>query len=90
MLWPVPRQVPSVRRRKPPTPAQAARIRRRQLERSVCRTVGERLRWAWHALRMTLREIDYASYCLLDCRVPLPPDYFEHTVRGRTRGRSEK
>ena len=89
MFLPVPRQVPSARRRrKPGTAPQAARIQRRQLERSVSWTVRERLRWAWCQFRLILREIDYANYCLLDCRVPLPRADSAGLRRGRTTRRS--
>lgn len=58
-------------------------IDRRQLERLVSLTVGERLRWSWYQFRLTVREINVVSYLMLDPRIAVP----RTDVTGRDGGR---
>lgn len=53
---------------------QRDRIEKRQLERLVSWTLGERLRYSWYRLRMTLGEMNYASWSLLGPMAPLPAE----------------
>jgi len=49
-----------------------SRIPERQLAELVSWTLSERLRCWWYELRMTIREMNYASWCLIDPAVPMP------------------
>jgi len=51
---------------------QGDRIQKRQLEGLVSWTLGERLRCSWYRLRMTIGEMNYASWSLLGPMVPMP------------------
>ena len=57
-----------------PAPAQADRIPRRQLEKLISWTARERLRCLWYRLLMIFMDMNYATYLLVDCRVPGPAD----------------
>jgi hypothetical protein len=58
-----------------PLPRRAAdRIPKRELEKLVAWTLGERLRSWWYRLRMTVGEMNYASWCLLGPMVPVPAE----------------
>jgi hypothetical protein len=49
--------------------APAGPVDRRQLEKSVSWTRGERYRFVWYRLRLTVTEIDYASSRMIDPRI---------------------
>ena len=57
---------------KPLTPAQADRIQRIQLNELISWTVRERLRCLWYELRLAVREMNYATCRMIDCRVAAP------------------
>ena len=52
--------------------APADRIERRQLEKLVSWTFGERLWYWWYLFRLTVREVNFASYLMLDPRIAVP------------------
>jgi hypothetical protein len=53
-------------------PAPTEHVRRRQLERSVSLTGGERLRCLWYRLRLTIAEMNYATRRLAELQRRLP------------------
>jgi hypothetical protein len=55
-----------------PTPRPAEGVPRRQLERSVSLTRGERFRSLWYRLRLTIAEMNYASRRLTELQYRLP------------------
>lgn len=46
----------------------------RQLEKSVSWSRGERFRWLWYRLRLTVAEMNYASRRVAELQAHLPPD----------------
>jgi hypothetical protein len=52
-----------------PSPAQADRIQRRQVEKLVSWTLSERLRCMWYRLCLTIQEMNYANAWTVDCRI---------------------
>ena len=54
-------------------PAQTERVQRRELERAVSLTCGERLRSLWYRLRLTIAEMNYATRRLAELQQRLPP-----------------
>jgi hypothetical protein len=48
------------------------RVQKRQLEQSVSWTGGERLRWLWYRLRLTVHEMNYATRRLVELQTRLP------------------
>jgi hypothetical protein len=53
-----------------PAPSQADLIPRRQLEKSVCWSGGERLRLFWYRLRLTVAEMNYATRRMAELQAP--------------------
>ena len=51
-----------------PSPEEAA-MHRNQLEKSVSWSGGERLRFLWYRLRLTVAEMNYASQRIADPRI---------------------
>jgi hypothetical protein len=51
--------------------ALAGPVNRRQLEKSVSWTRGERFRFIWYRLRLIVAEINYASSRMIDPRIRL-------------------
>ena len=76
------REVPGTRRQPWPrrddkaaliaTTALAERVQRRQLEKSVSWTGGERLRCLWYRLRLTVQEMNYAACRTVELQMRLP------------------
>lgn len=52
--------------------APADRTGRRQLEKLVSWTFGERLRCWWYLFHLVVREMNFASYLMLDPRIAVP------------------
>jgi len=52
-----------------PAPGSAHLVRRRQLEKSVSWSGRERLRFLWYRLRLTVAEMNYASWRIADPRI---------------------
>jgi hypothetical protein len=52
------------------TRAQAERIQRRQLEKSISWSGRERVRCLWCLFRLTVAEMNYASRRLVELQVP--------------------
>jgi hypothetical protein len=57
-----------------PAPASAGPVRRRQLEKSVSWSGGERLRLWWYRLRLSHAEINYANRRLFEIQAPWTAD----------------
>ncbi len=57
-----------------PACAPAEHIQQRQLERSVSWTGGERLRFLWYRLRLTVQEMNYATRRIVELQAPWIPD----------------
>jgi len=53
-------------------PALGEHIQKRQLEKSVSWTGGERLRCLWYRLRLTVQEMNYATRRLVELQSRLP------------------
>lgn len=53
-------------------PARAERLGKRQLEQSVSWTSGERLRFLWYRLRLTVQEMNYATRRMAELQMRLP------------------
>jgi len=53
-----------------PAPGSAELIRRRQLEKSVSWSGGERLRCLWYRLRLTVAEMNYATRRIVELQRP--------------------
>jgi hypothetical protein len=56
----------------PASHVQADRIPGRQLAQLVSWTLRERLRVSWYRLRLATREMNYAAYWMVDCRIAAP------------------
>ena len=56
------------------TASPAARVHKRQLEKSVSLSGLERLRCLWYRLRLTHADIDYANRRLFELRAPWTTD----------------
>lgn len=54
------------------TPAPGEHIQTRQLEKSVSWSGGERLRFLWYRLRLTVAEMNYATRRLVELQSRLP------------------
>jgi hypothetical protein len=52
-------------------PGPAGPVDRRQLERSVSWTRGERFRFVWYRLRLTVAEMNYASRRMVELQMRL-------------------
>jgi hypothetical protein len=52
------------------SPAPAEHIQNRQLEKSVSWTGRERLRCLWYRLRLTVREMNYATRRIVELQAP--------------------
>jgi hypothetical protein len=53
-------------------PALAERLEKRQLEQSVSWTGRERLQCLWYRLRLTVREMNYATRRIIELQMRLP------------------
>jgi hypothetical protein len=53
-----------------PAPGSADLIGRRQLEKTVAWTGGERLRHLWYRLRLTVAEMNYATQRVVEVQAP--------------------
>jgi hypothetical protein len=51
-------------------PVPAALVPRRQLEKTVSWTGGERLRCLWYRLRLTVQEMNYATRWTVEVQAP--------------------
>ncbi|HEX6519165.1 MAG TPA: hypothetical protein VF070_04010 [Streptosporangiaceae bacterium] len=56
-------------------PAQAERVHKRQLEKSVSWTGRERLRCLWYRLRLTVQEMNYATRRMTELQMRLPEEW---------------
>jgi hypothetical protein len=54
------------------TAAAAGHVDYRQLEKSVSWTGGERIRFLWYRLRLTVAEMNYASRRMVELQMRLP------------------
>jgi hypothetical protein len=55
-----------------PAPGAAGLVSRRQLEKSVSWSSGERLRCLWYRLRLTIAEMNYATRRVVELQTRLP------------------
>jgi hypothetical protein len=53
-----------------PAPGPADLVHRRQLEKSVSWSGGERLRCLWYRLRLTVAEMNYATRRMVEVQAP--------------------
>ena len=60
-------------------PGSADPIHRRQLEKSVSWSGGERLRGLWYRLRLTVAEMNYATRRVVELQAPWTADPQWHT-----------
>jgi len=64
------RHPPSTAGRTGPARAPAELIQRRQLEKTVSWTRGERSRYLWYRLRLTIAEMNYATRRMVELQAP--------------------
>jgi hypothetical protein len=74
---PTPDHQPPDRLHVPSPTATASPVHKRRLERSVSWSGGERLRFLWYRLRLTVAEMNYASRRMTDVRLGLPDDVWQ-------------
>ena len=69
------RDLPAPDQRRPGSadPARGRRQLRRQLEKSVSWSAGERLRCLWYRLRLTVAEMNYATGRMAELQAPWIP-----------------
>jgi hypothetical protein len=53
-----------------PTPGSADLVNKRHLEKSVSWSRGERLRFLWYRLRLTVAEMNYAAWRMVELQRP--------------------
>jgi len=64
------RHPPSTAGRTGPARVPAGLIQRRQLEKTVSWTRGERSRYLWYRLRLTIAEMNYATRRMVELQAP--------------------
>ena len=62
--------VPGMAAMPSPVPGSADLAHRRQLEKSVSWSGGERLRCLWYRLRLTIAEMNYATRRMVELQAP--------------------